>query len=62
MMETTRAKLADISDENLFNIKDELPDFAGMEGYSSEAKLQLAVFKSSLHAELIQRGLIPSIL
>ena len=48
-----------MSDEDLFFLHAEYPSVTDMQGYSSEAKLQLAINLSALKAELILRSLVP---
>ena len=48
-----------VSDADLFILFDEMPSLTDMNGYSSQAKLELAITVSAIRSEMIYRSLVP---
>ncbi len=59
MLLARRAKYSHISDEDLYEIFDQYASCADMLGYSAGAKLDYALAKAGVKAELMIRNLIP---
>ncbi len=49
-----------MTDADLFLLSDEMPSLTDMNGYSSQAKLELAITSAALRSELILRSLVPT--